>query len=108
MARCYGKIGYAIDTETRPGVWSPVITEKDYSGETVRDTRQRQTSDGVNDNLNVANRISIIGNIFANENFQSMLYIEFMGAKWKITSVEVLYPRLILTAGGIYSNGNHS
>jgi len=25
-----------------------------------------------------------------------------MGAKWKITNVEVQYPRLILTIGGVY------
>ena len=30
-------------------------------------------------------------------------HIVFMGAKWKITSVEVQYPRLILTVGGVYN-----
>lgn len=32
-----------------------------------------------------------------------MRYIEFMGAKWKITNIEVQYPRLILTVGGVYN-----
>ena len=32
-----------------------------------------------------------------------MKYIEFMGTKWKITSVEKLYPRLILIVGGVYN-----
>jgi hypothetical protein len=32
-----------------------------------------------------------------------MKYIEFMGARWKITSVEVKHPRLILTIGGVYN-----
>lgn len=26
-----------------------------------------------------------------------------MGAKWKVTSVEVQYPRLILSIGGVYN-----
>lgn len=30
------------------------------------------------------------------------LYVTFMGAKWKISRVEVGYPRLILTIGGLY------
>ena len=33
-----------------------------------------------------------------------MRYVEFMGAKWKISSVEVQYPRLILTVGGVYND----
>jgi hypothetical protein len=32
-----------------------------------------------------------------------MLYVEFMGTKWKITNVEVQYPRLILSVGGVYN-----
>ena len=32
-----------------------------------------------------------------------MKYIEFEGTKWKITNVEVRYPRLNLTVGGIYN-----
>jgi hypothetical protein len=32
-----------------------------------------------------------------------MLYVEFMGAKWKISNVEVQYPRLILTIGEVYN-----
>ena len=29
-----------------------------------------------------------------------MRYVEFLGVKWKIESVEVQYPRLILSIGG--------
>ena len=57
----------------------------------------------INDNLNISNEFSIIADPFAYENFQNMRYIVFMGAKWKITSVEVQYPRLILTVGGVYN-----
>jgi len=103
MAKFCGVIGYAVTEETKPGVYKDRITERQYYGDLVRNTRRLQTSDQLNDNINVANEISIVSDPFANENFYSMRYVEFMGAKWKITNVEVQYPRLILTVGGVYN-----
>lgn len=103
MAKFYGVIGYAETVETKPGVWKEQITERMYYGELVRNARKLQTADQLNDNINVANEISIVSDPFANENFHSMRYVEFMGAKWKIVNVEVQYPRLILTTGGVYN-----
>lgn len=103
MAKFYGAIGYAVTEETKPGVWMEKITERMYYGDLTRNTRKLQSTDQLNDNINVANEISIIADPFANENFHSMKYVEFMGAKWKITSIEVQYPRLILTVGGVYN-----
>ena len=103
MAKYYGVIGYAETVETAPGVYEEQITERNYYGELVRNTRRLQTSDQINDNINIANEISIIADPFATQNFHAMRYIEFMGAKWKITNVEVRYPRLILTIGGVYN-----
>ena len=107
MAKYYGVIGYAETVETAPGVYEEQITERNYYGELVRNTRRLQTSDQINDNINIANEISIIADPFATQNFHAMRYIEFMGAKWKITNVEVRYPRLILMIGGLY-NGDES
>lgn len=103
MAKFYGPIGYAVTEETTPGVWEEKITERMYYGELVRNTRKLQSTDQLNDNINVANEISILADPFASENFHSMKYVGFMGAKWKITSVEVQYPRLILAVGGVYN-----
>lgn len=103
MAKFYGAIGYAVTEETKPGVWMEKITERMYYGDLTRNTRKLQSTDQLNDDLNIANEISIVADPFANENFHSMKYAEFMGAKWKITSVEVQYPRLILTVGGVYN-----
>mgnify|MGYP001450408843 FL=1 len=40
MAKFYGVIGYAETTETAPGVWAEVITERNYSGDVIRNTRR--------------------------------------------------------------------
>lgn len=103
MAKYYGKIGYATSEEVKPGVWKKRITEREYFGDVIRNTRRLQSSGNLNDNIIVSNEISIVADPFANENFHSMLYIEFMGAKWKISNVEVQYPRLILTIGEVYN-----
>lgn len=103
MAKFYGKIGYAILTETVPGVWVEEIVERSYYGDVIRNIRRLQGSENLNDDINVSNEISIVADAFANQNFHSMRYVEYMGAKWKVSSVEVKYPRLILNIGGVYN-----
>lgn len=105
MAKFFGKIGYAENVETTPGVWEEKITEREYFGDLIRNTRSLQSGEQLNDNINISNEISIVADPFAYENFHSMRYVEFMNAKWKISSIEVQYPRLILSVGGLY-NGN--
>lgn len=103
MAKFYGKVGYGISKETAPGVWVDEIVERPYYGELVRNTRKMQMSDKVIDDINIANEISILADPFARDNFQYMRYVEFMGAKWKVTTIDVQFPRLILSIGGLYN-----
>ena len=103
MAKFYGVIGYAVTKETAPGVWTEEIAEQSYYGDLTRNMRRLQDSGDLNDDINVANEISIVADPYANANFHSMRYVAFMGAKWKISKVEVQYPRLILTLGGDYN-----
>lgn len=103
MAKWYGIIGYAETVETKPGVWEEQLTKRSYYGDVTRNTRMLQNSGEVNDNINVANQISIVADPFAYQNFHAMRYIEFMGTNWKISNVEVQHPRLILTIGGVYN-----
>lgn len=104
MAKWHGIIGYAVTRETRPGVWKEEITERCHVGELLQNTRRLQSSDQLNDDINISNEISIVASPFANENFHAMRYIVFMGTKWKITNVKVQYPRLILSLGGVYND----
>lgn len=103
MNKFYGKIGYAISEETVPGVWIEQIVERSYYGDVIRNIRRLQSSENLNDNINVSNEISIVADAFANQNFHSMRYVEYMGTKWKVSSIEVKYPRLILSIGGVYN-----
>lgn len=108
MAKWSGKIGYMITTEgddpDYPGVWKEEIVEKSHFGDVIRSIRRySEVADHVNDNLNIDNQISIVADPFAMQNFHAMRYIWYMGTKWKINSVEVAYPRLTLSIGGVYN-----
>ena len=104
MAKWRGVIGYAETVEVSPGVWKNRDTEKTYSGDVIRNgNRWSASSESTNDVLTPNNQISIIADPFAYQNFHSMKFAEFMGTRWKITSVEVKYPRLILTLGGVFN-----
>lgn len=103
MAKFYGKIGYSVTTESKPGVWTEEVTERFYFGELNKTSRRLQSSDQVNDNINITNEISIIADPFAYQHFHEIKYVEYMGVKWKISTAEVKYPRLILSTGGVYN-----
>jgi hypothetical protein len=103
MAKWYGAIGYATTELTGPGVYEEKIVERNYYGDVIRNNRQLQSSDQLNDDLNISNEISIVADPFAYQNFHSIRYVVFMGAKWKVIRVGVQRPRLVLTTGGVYN-----
>lgn len=103
MAKWYGEIGFADTVETSPDVFVDGITTRKYRGDLTRNNRRLQSADQLNDNINIANEISIVADPYARDHFHFMRYVEFQGAKWKISSVEVQYPRLILSVGGLYN-----
>lgn len=103
MAKYYGAIGFATNIETSPGVWEDQITERTYYGDLIRNTRRLQTADKLNDDIVISNQISIVGDPYIYDNIYAMRYVIFGRSKWKISSVEVQYPRLILEVGGLYN-----
>ena len=104
MAKWYGKVGYAVTEETTPGVWTEKITERNYYGDIIKNTRRYQSGDSLNDNLNVSNEISIIADPFAYQNFHALRYVEFMGSLWQISNAEIVErPRIVLSIGGAYN-----
>ena len=103
MAKFYGAIGFAEMVESALGVWSEDIVDHYYYGDLIRNSRRLQSGDQVNDDINVTNEISIVADPYANQNFHKIRYAVFMGAKWKVSNVDVQYPRLILTLGGVYN-----
>lgn len=107
MAKWFGKVGYADTQETSPGVWKDVITEHKYYGDTVRNIKKLENGQEVIDDIGVTVSISIVADPYAYNNFHAIKYVEYMGTKWKVSSVDPQYPRLVLALGGLY-NGEES
>ena len=103
MAKYYGTVGFRTTVETKPGIYKEQITEREYFGDVVRVARRLQTADKVNDDILLTHDVSIVADPFAYNNFQSIIYLTYLGQKWKVTNVEVLYPRLSLSLGGLYN-----
>lgn len=105
MAKWCGKIGFVVLNETSPGSWKEETIERTYYGDLNRNSRRLQSSGNLNDNITINNELSILADPFANENFHYIRYVEFMGAKWKVDTVDVQRPRLVLSLGGVYNIG---
>lgn len=104
MGRYCGKIGFVVNEKTAPGVYKPKTSERVYRGEILTNfMRVENNPNSTNDNVVINNKFSIVADAFAFENFHHIRYIEYMGTKWKVTNVEPLRPRIILTAGGVYN-----
>ncbi len=104
MAKFVGEIGYSMgNQEVSPGVWKTQIVVKRYKGDIIRNNVQNKPGEDIIDDVNISNRISIIADRFANDNFPNMKYVTWKNSKWKVTDVEITYPRLILSIGGRYN-----
>lgn len=104
MERFYGEVGYGIESNTSElDVTDYRIKKRMYYGDILKVRKRTDSSEKLVDDISVDNQISIIADAFAYENFFCMKYVKWNGTRWKITSVEVQRPRLILSLGGVYN-----
>ena len=102
-----GKVGFWIeDVETAPGVFQSKIVEKTYFGDVTTNTRRWREAEQQLDQMFVNNSISIVSDLFARNNYASIKYVVWNGAKLKVNSVMVNYSRLTLEIGGVYNGEN--
>ena len=102
MNRWYGQIGYRENVEVEPGVWEDQITEVNKYGDILKNYKSNQQGTKINDDISVSNQISVVADPYLLESFHKIVYITFAGAKWKVSSVDVQYPRLIVSLGSLY------
>lgn len=100
-----GKIGFVDEAEKEPGVWLPTdIVEKHYFGEVSRFIAKSDQDAEVTVDQNVNNEISIIADTYAMKHIAGIRYICWLGVKWRVGTVQINYPRLVLSIGGLYNN----
>lgn len=105
MAKWFGRVGYIStkEVETAPGVWEANPTEREYYGDLIRNHKRYEQSQQVNDNLVLQNEISIVADPYAVHHFHEIRYVTIGDSVWRVTAVDVQYPRLSLSIGGVYN-----
>jgi hypothetical protein len=103
MSKFYGIVGYVTQSEVSPGIWDDVVVERQYRGDILQNIRKWDVTDHKNDNIAISNRISIVADPFAYENFATIRYVSWAGVRWKVNSIEIQRPRLTLVLGEIYN-----
>lgn len=103
MARFYGMIGYGITEETSPGIYTESNMERPYYGEIIKNYRRWEAGERLNDNFDISNTFSILADEFAYSHIYAMRYVNYLGTNWKIKSVSIERPRLVLEIGGVYN-----
>lgn len=105
MAKFYGEIGYGFSVEDPPdsGVWVVQISERPYYGDIIQISRKLEDGEGLNQDITVGNRISIVADEYAVVHFFAIKYVRWAGTLWVVTKVTVESPRLILSLGSVYN-----
>lgn len=107
MSKWFGKLGFVETKETEPSAYSEIVTERDCYGDLTRNMRRLQSRDKVNDDISLANTLSVIADPYVQEHFCNLRYVTLYGGKWKVTDASVEYPRIVLTLGGLW-HGNET
>lgn len=106
MNKYYGKIGFVESVKTDDDdsdVYTEQTTERYYYGDITEKGSRWQNSQYLLDNKLVTIKFSILADPYAYEHFSAIKYIEWYNKKWKVTNIDIQYPRLVLTIGDLYN-----
>lgn len=98
----FGKIAFADQVDDGTGIWENKIVERDYFGDILQNSKRNQVTE-INQDITVTNQLSVIADPYLLDSFHKILYVTFMGSKWRVSEVQVGYPRLTLSFGSLYN-----
>lgn len=99
----YGIIGfYFDDVETSPGIWTEGIVEQKYRGDITESRMNWRDRQPPGDSLVVKNTLRIVADAYATKNWTAIKYVILGGVKFRVDTVTLKHPSLILEIGGKY------
>lgn len=98
----FGEIGYFVESENEGGVVTNSYQKQEYYGDIIKNYKTNTSENAVNENFEINNRISVVADPYLISHFHKIAWISFMDAKFKVRSVELQYPRLIVDLGGVF------
>ncbi len=98
----YGKIAFSSQVETEPYVFEEKLIRKNFMGDILRAHNNNDSNSNINIDVSISNQLSVLMDPFLQNNFHKIVYVEFMGTKWTVSSVDIQERRLLLTFGKMY------
>lgn len=103
MTRFRGNIGIRRDfTQVSPGVYSAQIDEVEVYGE-IRQASLRWQQANQGDGVKAQHVLSMIPPEDDDVYFNEVVYVEWKGHKWAVTSITEKRPRVEYSLGGLYN-----
>lgn len=106
MSKWSGDIGFESNQHEDPigsGIFVSGIVDKHYKGDLTYESSKNLAGSGANDNLRLNQKLSIVADPYAYQNYTQIKYAKILSTRWKVESVELARPRLYLTLGGIWN-----
>lgn len=103
----YGNIAFSNQVETEPDVFEERLIKKKFMGDFISVRKSNDMSSSINVDLSVSNQLSVLMDPFLQNNFHNIVYVEFNGGKWTVSSVELKERRLLLSFGKLYKEDSH-
>ena len=104
MARFHDKVGFFIEKDDQnTGIPKRTAVERTYYGRIIEPGRRFQSAENGAEDLVLGNQIAITANDYAFVHSSCITYVHYMGSNWKVTSVRIKAPEIILTLGGVYN-----
>ena len=103
MAKFHDKVGFLIPKDNQvTGIAETIAVERRYYGDVLEHERRWNSTEHLNDDLVLSNRISIVANDYAFKHLSAIAYVKLKGCFWKVESVKIEIPRIILSIGGVW------
>lgn len=103
MARFSGIVGFVESVETAPSIFEDEVTEVKCSGNFLDNTQLWKQSEGLNDDVDITARISVVISPDLLDKFYLMRYVHMYGQRWEIKKSIQKRPRVIISVGGLYN-----
>ena len=92
---------YSVD-ENEPGIYEESYVLRHYRGDVERRMFREHNSSSINNELTVNVQISFVADRYAIEHAGDIRYVEYLGTKWMVESIDIRPPRLVLNLGPRY------
>lgn len=102
MSKFFGMIGFVQTRETEPGIWEQKVEERLFSGDITQTSASWNDAQRINGDLELNHTLSLVCDNYLTQNMFALRYVNYLGRRWSVRSIEVRSPRMILVLGKEY------